>query len=188
MVRVLKKLLRVSRFIDICNECIGKFTGWLVLVMVTISALNVVGRYLGRVFGQELSSNAYIEAQWYIFDLVFLLGAAYVLKNDQHVRVDILYSKYSPKRKALINLLGSVLFLIPFCTLIIIFSWGTILDSWMDQEISPDPGGLPRYPIKTLIPIAFVLLIFQGISEAIKSMAILTGRLASQEENHDTSS
>ncbi len=154
--------------------------------MVIIGTWNVIGRYLGRITGTELSSNSFIESQWYIFDLVFFLGAAYVLQHDEHVRVDIFYSQFSPKRKALINLLGTVLFLIPFCILVIIFSWGTIIDSWIDQEVSPDPGGLPRYPIKTLIPIAFILLIFQGISEAIKNVAILTDRLALQEETHDT--
>ena len=154
--------------------------------MVIIGTWNVIGRYLGRITGTELSSNSFIESQWYIFDLVFFLGAAYVLQHDEHVRVDIFYSQFSPKRKALINLLGTVLFLIPFCILVIIFSWGTIIDSWIDQEVSPDPGGLPRYPIKTLIPIAFILLIFQGISEAIKNVAILTDRLAPQEETHDT--
>ena len=114
------------------------------------------------------------------------MGSAYVLQHDEHVRVDVFYSQCSPKRKALINLLGTVLFLIPFCILVIMFSSGTIIDSWIDQEVSPDPGGLPRYPIKTLIPIAFILLIFQGISEAIKNIAILTDRLAPQEETHDT--
>ena len=154
--------------------------------MVIVGTWNVVGRYLGRITGTELSSNSFIEAQWYIFDLVFFLGSSYVLQHDEHVRVDVFYSQCSPKRKALINLLGTVLFLIPFCILVIMFSSGTIIDSWIDQEVSPDPGGLPRYPIKTLIPIAFILLIFQGISEAIKNMAILTDRLAPQEETHDT--
>ncbi len=153
--------------------------------MVIIGVWNVIGRYLGRIIGRELSSNAYLEAQWYMFDLVFFLGAAYVLKHDEHVRVDIFYSQCSPKKKALINLLGTVLFLIPFCVLVIIFSWDTVIYSWIDQEISPDPGGLPRYPIKTLIPIAFILLIFQGISETIKNLAILTNRLEPQEEQHN---
>ncbi|MDJ0797932.1 MAG: TRAP transporter small permease subunit [Calothrix sp. MO_167.B12] len=179
------KLLRISRWIDACNERIGKLTSWLVLVMIIIGVWNVIGRYLGRIIGRELSSNAYLEAQWYMFDLVFFLGAAYILKHDEHVRVDIFYSQCSPKRKALINLLGTVLFLIPFCVLVIIFSWDTVIYSWIDLEVSPDPGGLPRYPIKTLIPIAFILLIFQGISETIKNFAILTNRLEPQEAQNN---
>ena len=178
------KLLAISRLIDACNERIGKLTSWLVLVMVIVGVWNVIGRYLGRITGRELSSNAYLEAQWYMFDLVFFLGAAYVLKHDEHVRVDLFYNQYSPKTKALINLLGTALFLIPFCVLVIIFSWDTVLYSWLDLEVSPDPGGLPRYPIKTLIPIGFILLIFQGISEIIKNLAILTETAATQESRN----
>jgi len=154
--------------------------------MVIVGVWNVIGRYLGRITGRELSSNAYLEAQWYMFDVVFFLGAAYVLKHDGHVRVDLFYNQYSPKKKALINLLGTALFLIPFCVLVIIFSWDTVIYSWLDLEVSPDPGGLPRYPIKTLIPIAFILLIFQGISEIIKNLAILTDTASPQEEEHDS--
>jgi len=181
----LEKLLRVSRIIDACNDRIGRLTSWLVLVMVILGVWNVVGRYLGRIIGSNLTSNAYIEAQWYIFDLVFLLGAAYTLKHNEHVRVDIFYNNWQPKRKAIADLLGTIFFLIPFCIMVIIFSWDTIIASWQILETSPDPGGLPRYPIKAMIIVACVLLIFQGISEAIKNLAILQGRLETQEEHHD---
>ncbi|BAZ51183.1 tripartite ATP-independent periplasmic transporter DctQ component [Nostoc sp. NIES-4103] len=179
------KLLKISKFIDNCTERIGRLTSWLVLVMVILGVWNVVGRYLGRISGNNFTSNAYIEAQWYIFDIIFFLGAGYALKHNEHVRVDIFYSNWQRKQKALADLLGTVFFLIPFCILVIIFSWDSILASWQIREGSSDPGGLPRYPIKAMIIVAFVLLIFQGISQAIKNLAILTGKLEPQEENHD---
>ncbi|MBE9058044.1 TRAP transporter small permease subunit [Sphaerospermopsis sp. LEGE 08334] len=180
------KLLKLSKFIDTCNERIGRWTSWLVLVMVILGVWNVAGRYIGRFTGSNLTSNAYIEAQWYIFDLVFLLGAAYTLKHNEHVRVDVFYSNLSGKKKAIADLFGTVFFLIPFSIMVIIFSWDSIIASWQTWETSPDPGGLARYPIKTMIIVAFVLLIFQGISEAIKNVAIIQGKLQPQGENHDT--
>ncbi|MEA5620705.1 TRAP transporter small permease subunit [Cronbergia sp. UHCC 0137] len=180
-------LLKISNLIDAWTERIGRLSSWLVLVMVILGVWNVVGRFLGRMIGINLTSNAYIEAQWYIFDLVFLLGAAYTLKHNEHVRVDIFYSNWQSKRKAIADLVGTIFFLIPFCIMVIIFSWDSVIASWQIWETSPDPGGLPRYPIKTMIIVAFILLIFQGISQAIKNVAILQGRLEMQEENHDIS-
>ena len=182
----MQRLLRLSRIIDAGNECIGRFSDWLVLLMVLIGVWNVVGRYIGKAIGQNLSSNALLEGQWYLFALVFLLGAAYTLKHNDHVRVDVFYRGWSPKVKALVDFLGTILFLIPFCLMVLVFSWDTIITSWEIREVSPDPGGLPRYPIKAMIIVGFVLLIFQGISLAIKSWAIFTGRLAPPEENNDT--
>ncbi|WP_413200250.1 TRAP transporter small permease subunit [Nostoc piscinale] len=182
----MEKLLKISKIIDTCTEFIGRCTSWLVLVMVILGVWNVVGRYVGRLIGSNLTSNAYIEAQWYIFDLVFLLGAAYTLKHNEHVRVDIFYSNWQRRRKAIADLLGTIFFLIPFCVMVIIFSWDTIIASWQIQENSPDPGGLPRYPIKAMIIVSFILLIFQGISQAMKNWAIIQGRLATEEEQRDT--
>ncbi len=185
---MLTTLLRLSRIIDAVNEQIGKLTSFLVPLMVLVGVWNVLGRYIGRFVGQNLSSNAWLESQWYLFDLVFLLGAAYTLKHDQHVRVDVLYTNWSPRRKALANLVGTLLFLIPFCLMGIIFSWEAIAASWAVLETSPDPQGLPRYPIKSMLIVSFVLLIFQGISEAIKNWAFLTGHLPpTAEEFHDPS-
>lgn len=181
----MQQLLRISRIIDAVNERIGRLTYWLVLLMVLVGVWNVAGRYIGRLIGQNLTSNAFLETQWYIFDLVFLLGAAYALKHNEHVRVDIFYSRWNHKWKALADLLGTLFFLIPFCLMVIYFSWDTILNSWKIWENSPDPGGLPRYPIKSMIIISFGLLILQGISEAIKNFAIFTGKLTPQEEHHD---
>lgn len=169
------KLLRLSRWIDRLNEQIGRFMSWLVLLMVGLGVWNVVGRYGGYLVRRNLTSNALLESQWYIFDLVFLLGAAYTLRHNEHVRVDVLYSTWNRKQRAIADLFGSVFLLIPFCVMVIWFSWQSVLDSWRIWETSPDPGGLPRYPIKAMIIVAFVLLIVQGLSEAIKNLAILTG-------------
>lgn len=137
--------------------------------MVLVGVWNVLGRYIGRFVGQNLTSNALIEIQWYLFDLVFLLGGAYALKHNEHVRVDIFYKDWHPRRQALVNFIGTIIFLIPFCGLLVYFSWGNILNSWKILEMSPDPDGLPRYPIKSFIIVSLVLLILQGISEAIKN-------------------
>jgi len=181
----LEKLLKISRIIDALNEIIGKITSWLVLIMVVIGGWNVIGRYVGRLIGSNLSSNAYIEAQWYIFDLIFFFGAAYALKHNEHVRVDVFYSKWNPRRKAAIEIFGTIFFLIPFCILIIFYSWETIINSWSILENSPDPDGLPRYPIKTAIIISFGFLILQGISQIIKNFAIAKGYIQPQEEGRD---
>ena len=183
----MQKLLNIAKIIDTINEWVGKLTYWLVLLMILVGVWNVIGRYLGRLIGQNLTSNAFIEVQWYLFDIVFLLGAAYTLKHDEHVRVDLFYKDWSPKRKALANFIGVFIFLIPFCLMFIYYSWGNIINSWKILEMSPDPGGLPRYPIKSMIIVSYVLLIFQGIAEAIKNWAIFTGKLNPQEEHHDPS-
>ncbi|HAC65755.1 MAG TPA: C4-dicarboxylate ABC transporter substrate-binding protein [Cyanothece sp. UBA12306] len=181
----MQKLLRIASIIDNINEWIGRITYWLILLMVLVGVWNVVGRYLGKFIGQSLTSNALIEVQWYVFDLVFLLGAAYTLKHNEHVRVDLFYKDWPPKRKALANFIGTIIFLIPFCVMVIYFSWGSVVSSWQILEKSPDPGGLIRYPIKSMIIVSFVLLIFQGIAEAIKNWAIFKGQLTLKEEHQD---
>lgn len=150
----------------------GVASAGMVFLMVVLGVWNVIGRYLGKIIGQNLSSNGLIELQWYLFDIVFFMGAAYALKNNSHVRVDVFYKDFSPKLKALINILGVVLFLFPFCGVIIYFSWQYVLSSWQTGEVSADEGGLPRYPIKTLIIVGPALLILQGFSELIKNIAI----------------
>ena len=164
---------RIASGIDKINERVGQWVYWLTLVMVVIGAYNALARYIDRFTGWSLSSNTYIELQWYLFSIVFLIGAAYTLQHDSHVRVDVFYGRLSKRGKAWINLAGTVLFLFPFCILMLVMSWSSVLNSWELLEMSPDPGGLPRYPIKTMIPIAFVLLILQGISMVIKQVDIL---------------
>ncbi|MBW3570548.1 MAG: TRAP transporter small permease subunit [Gemmatimonadetes bacterium] len=166
------------RVIDRVSEITGQAVLWLVGVMVFVGAFNAVARYVTRWTGANLSSNAYIEAQWYLFSIVFLLGAAYALKHDAHVRVDVFYGRLSPRGKAWVDLLGTVLFLVPFCIFMLIVSWPSVAASWRVREVSPDPGGLPRYPIKAVILLAFALLLAQGVAEALKRVRVLRGEAA----------
>jgi len=166
-------MLKVARAIDRLTDWIGRWTSGLVLIMVLVGAWNVAGRHLGRFLGQQLTSNALIEIQWYLFDIVFFLGAAYTLKVGGHVRVDVFYKNWGVRGRAIANLIGTLLFLIPFASLVIYFSWDWTLRSWQILETSPDPGGLPRYPIKSAVVLSFALLIVQGISETLKNLAIL---------------
>ena len=149
-------LQRLSAAIDRLNDRIGSAIQWLALVMVVVGAFNAIARYTGRFTGASLSSNAYLELQWYLFSLIFLMGAAYGLNHDYHVRVDVLYARLGRRARAWIDLIGSALFLAPFAFVMLWVSWRPVANSWAILEISPDPGGLPRYPIKT--PFAFVML------------------------------
>lgn len=167
----MQRLLRIARGIDRFSEWTGRLVYWLVLAMVLVGAYNAVVRYTVP----ALSSNSYIELQWYLFALVFLLGAAYTLKHDAHVRVDVFYGRLSRRGRAWVNVLGTLLFLFPFSALMLWTSWPAVRNSWAVREMSPDPGGLPRYPIKTVILVAFLLLIAQGISLLIKEVAVLRG-------------
>jgi len=171
----MQKLLRFSGVIDAVNERVGRLISWLVLIMVLLGVYNAVTRKLSQTIGVDLSSNAYIEGQWFMFSLVFLWGAGYALKHQAHVRVDILYSRVSERAKAWIDIIGTCLFLLPLSILIVWVSYSYAANSWAILEGSPDPGGLPRYLIKSVIPIAFILLIFQGLSELIKQVAFLKG-------------
>lgn len=170
-------LLKVAGGIDWLNEKIGQLVYWLGLVMVLVGVYNASARYLGRYIGQNLSSNAYLELQWYLFGGVFMLGAAYALRHDVHVRVDIFYARLSPRAKAWVDLFGTLLFLLPFCALVLYMSWDWVAFSWKIHEMSSNPQGLPRYPIKTVIPVAFVLLFLQGISQLIKAIAVVCGHI-----------
>jgi TRAP-type mannitol/chloroaromatic compound transport system permease small subunit len=144
--------------------------------MVLVGVWNVFGRFFGQYIGVNLTSNALIETQWYLFSLVFFLGAPYALLHGEHVRVDVVYARINGTQRAWVNLLGTLLFLIPFALFIIYFSWNFIGTSWSGLEQSPDPGGLPRYPIKAMIAVSMVLLIVQGISEIVKNIARLRGQ------------
>jgi TRAP-type mannitol/chloroaromatic compound transport system permease small subunit len=163
------------RAIDRVSELAGGAVLWLVGVMVLVGAFNALARYTSRWTGVNLSSNAYIELQWYLFSLVFLLGASYALKHDAHVRVDVLYGRLGDRGRAWIDLLGTLVFLLPFSVFMLVVSWPSVAASWRVREVSPDPGGLARYPIKTVILAAFVLLILQGIAEAAKRVQVLRG-------------
>ena len=170
----MRSLQRISAAIDWLNDWIGSVIQWLSLVMVVVGAFNAIARYAGRFTSASLSSNAYLELQWYLFSLIFLMGAAYGLNHDYHVRVDVLYERLGRRARAWIDLIGSVLFLVPFAVMMLWVSWGPVVRSWGILETSPDPGGLPRYPIKTVILVSFFLLLLQGISQIVKNAAILT--------------
>lgn len=176
--------LRTASVLDHVNQWMGRLLLWLLGLMVLVGAFNAVARYLGRFTGVNLSSNVYIELQWYLFSLVFLLGAGYALKHDAHVRVDVFYGRLSARGRAWIDLLGTLLFLIPFSVLMLLVSYPSVAASWRVREVSPDPGGLPRYPIKAVILVAFGLLIVQGIAEALRQIAILRGAPAPAVPGH----
>jgi len=171
----MQSLKRLATAVDGLNNRIGASIRWLSLIMILIGAFNAIARYLTRYTGLALSSNAYFDLQWYLFSLIFLLGAAYGLEHDVHVRVDVLYSRLSRKGRAWIDLVGTVLFLIPFCVLMLWVSWPAVRNSWAIHETSPDPGGLPRYPIKTVILLSFVLLLLQAFSQLVKQIEALRG-------------
>ena len=165
--------LRAARWVDRLNDGIGAAIRWLVLVMVLVGAYNALARYTTRYTDAALTSNALIDLQWYLFSVVFLLGAAYALNHDAHVRVDVLYSRFGPRGRAWIDLAGTVLFLIPFSAVMLWVSWPAVRNSWVIREVSPDPGGLARYPIKALILVSFGLLIIQGAAQVVKHVAVI---------------
>ncbi len=179
----IRALLKLSQAIDRVTDVLGSLSAWMVILTISVGFYNVIARYIGRLIGLKLSSNALIELQWYLFSLMFLLGFAYILKQGANVRVDFLYARWSEKRRALVDFLGTVFFLMPFCVLgiwvsanPILQSWGQLPDgTWGSWEISPDADGLPRAPIKTMLIVGFALLLAQAISQAIKYLAILKG-------------
>ena len=170
----MSSLARVQQQIDRLSTRVGEAVSWLALLMILVGAYNAVARYMGRFLQANLSSNAYIELQWYMFSALFLLGAAYTLKEDAHVRVDVLYGRLGERGKAWIDLAGTLLFLLPFCAAALWLSWPMVLESWHQLEGSPDAGGLPRYPVKTLMLFAWALLLLQGISFAISRALFLS--------------
>ncbi len=173
---------RFVGWVDRFNSRLGIAVSWLTLAMVAVGAYNAVVRYLGRFTGWNLSSNAYLEMQWYMFSLVFLLGAAYALQTNAHVRVDVVYSRLPERWRRHIDLWGSLLFLIPFAVFGLVMSWPAVRNSWAVLEVSSDPGGLPRYPIKSVLLVAFTLLALQGLAEAVRSWRRLRALRAGAEE------
>jgi len=166
------KILRLYiKLIDGLNEYIGVLVSWLTSLMVLVVFYDTVMRYAfkkGNVAIQEL--------EWHIFAVVFLIGAAYALKNGAHVRVDIIYTRLSAKTKALIDFMGSIVFLIPFGVMVIYSTQNFVANSWAVKELSPDPGGMPaRYILKAMIPAGFALLILQGTSQAFKNLLVVLG-------------
>jgi TRAP-type mannitol/chloroaromatic compound transport system permease small subunit len=168
----MNRLLGLSRGIDAINERLGVLANWLVLASCLISAGNAFSRY-----AFSISSNAWLEIQWYMFGALVLLGASYTLKRNEHVRVDIVYSNVSTRTQIGIDIFGGILFLLPATLILAYLSWPVFYNSWAQGEVSTNAGGLLRWPIKIFLPIGFALLSLQGISELIKRVAILTGHM-----------
>lgn len=164
-------LLSFSRAVDALNGWFGRLANVLILLACVVSAGNALLRY-----GFSLSDNWPLELQWYLFGAAVMLGASYTLAQNGHVRVDILYGNVSDRARLWIDIIGLVLFLLPACTLFAWLAWKTLfLPSWAILEHSSNAGGLPRYPIKFILPLGFALLVLQGLSELIKRFAALRG-------------
>ena len=166
-------LLKLSELIDSLSARIGKGAFWLILLMTIISAGNAVIR-----FTFNYSSNGLLEIQWYLFAAVFLLCSPYTLQKNEHVRIDVLSGKLSPRGLAVIDIIGSLFFLLPMVVLVLYLSIPLVADSFNINEMSANAGGLIRWPVKMLLPIGFTLLALQGISELIKRIAFLQGLIS----------
>ncbi len=161
-------LLKFSAGIDWLNEKFGVVANWLVLFACLISAGNAFSRYLISV-----SSNGWLEIQWYMFAGMVLLGGPFTLKMNEHVRVDLIYGMVSERTRIWIDIIGGFLFLLPICVILAWFTWPWFVESWVGNEGSSNAGGLIRWPVKLMLPVGFGLMALQGISEIIKRIAAL---------------
>lgn len=171
----MKFLISIAQGIDFLNRSIGQAMRWAILAAVLISAGNAVMR---RLFSS--SSNGWLEVQWYLFGVVFLFGSAYTLQRDEHVRIDFLSSRMAPRNFIKLTLFGHLFFLIPFCLVMIWLSLPWATASLLSGETSANPGGLPLWPAKIMVPAGFCLLFLQAVSESVKSLAKLNGALPIQ--------
>jgi len=173
-------LLSLARLIDAINEKIGLAVSWALLLAVLICAGNAIVRY-----SLNMSSNAWLEIQWYLFAAMFMLASAYTLKRNEHVRIDVIVGRFSRRTQAIIDILGFLFFLLPVSLLILYFAIPYAMESIRNQEVSSNAGGLILWPAKLLIPVGFVLMILQGFSELIKRLGFLAGLVdASEFEKH----
>ena len=172
-------MLALSRAIDAITERVGRFVYWLVLIVVLISAANAIVRKLFN-----YSSNAYLEIQWYLFSVIFLFGAGYTLLRNEHVRIDIIAGRLSARAQNWIDVIGIVLFLWPMSFVIMWLSWPLFVDSLARHEVSSNAGGLLIWPARLMMPIGFALLIMQSVSELIKRIAFLRGRIPDPLQKH----
>jgi TRAP-type mannitol/chloroaromatic compound transport system permease small subunit len=163
-------LLALSRAIDAVNYRIGKWVAWLVVAAVLVSAANATVR---KVF--DTSSNAWLELQWYLFSIVFLMCASWTLMANEHIRIDIVNNVFPKRLRNWIDVFGHLFFLLPFTLVMIVTGWPFFRASWRVNEISSNAGGLLVWPIKLLVPVAFTFLFFQGVSELIKRIAVMRG-------------
>ena len=166
-------LLKLSQLIDWLNERVGKGAFWLILVMTVISAGNAVVRFIF-----DYSSNGLLEIQWYLFATIFLLCAPYTLQKNEHVRIDVISGKFSARGQAVIDIIGTLFFLLPMVIMILWLSLPLIAESYKINEMSANAGGLLRWPVKIMLPLGFAFLALQGVSELIKRVAFLAGMIA----------
>jgi len=176
----MQAMLKISRLIDALNTHVGRSVYWLVLVAVLLSAGNAIIR---KVF--NMSSNAFLEAQWYLFSAVFLFCAGYTLLRNEHVRIDVINGRFSHKTQAWVDIFGTVFFLMPMTLLFIYLSWPVFVRTYTHGEISTNAGGLLIWPARLLVPIGFTLLALQGVSELIKRLAFVTGQGPDPIVRHD---
>jgi len=175
----MKPLLALSRVIDFVNEHVGRLVYWAILVMVLVSAANATSRY-----ALNMASNAWLELQWYLFALVFLLCSGYTLLHNEHIRIDVVSSHLSRRTQVWIDVFGLIFFLLPMSLFIMWLSWPIFMNAWRSGEISGSAGGLIRWPVRLLVPLGFFLLSAQGISELIKRVAFLRGLIPDPVEKH----
>jgi TRAP-type mannitol/chloroaromatic compound transport system permease small subunit len=173
----MKLLLQISRRIDAMTERVGRTIYWLVLIAVLVSSVNASVR---KVF--DMSSNAFLELQWYLFSAIFLLGAGYALLKQEHVRIDVIYGRFPKRVQIWIDILGTLLFLMPMALLILWHSWPVFVNALLSNEQSSSAGGLTVWPVRLLLPAGFALLIVQAVSELIKRFAFLKGLIADPRE------
>ena len=170
-------LLKFSRLIDALTERIGKAVLWLVLIVVLVSAANAIMRYT-----IHYSSNAFLEIQWYLFGVIFLFSSGYTLLRNEHVRIDLISSKFSKRGQVWIDIFGILFFLMPMAVVIMLLSWPVFMHAFESQEMSNSAGGLIVWPARLMIPVGFFLLILQAISELIKRVGFLMGLCANPME------
>jgi TRAP-type mannitol/chloroaromatic compound transport system permease small subunit len=175
----MKLLIAFSRGVDWLNERVGRLVYWCVLIMVLVSSANATSRY-----ALNLASNAWLELQWYLFAVVFLLCSGYTLLHNEHIRIDVVYAHLSRRTQVWIDVFGICLFLLPMTLFIMWLSWPPVVNAWTTGEISVNAGGLVRWPARLLIPIGFFLLSAQGLSELIKRIAFLMGLIPDPAEKH----
>ena len=169
----MQALLALSSGIDALSRKIGQLSDYMVLFCALISAGNAIVRYLF-----SMSSNGWLEIQWYMFAFIVLIGASYTLRMNEHVRVDIIYGAISPRSRIWVDIIGIVLFLLPGCFYLAWLSWPMFTLSWHQSEMSSNAGGLIRWPVKFIIFAGFALLVLQGFSELIKRIGALNGLYA----------
>ncbi|QBX34635.1 TRAP transporter small permease subunit [Paracoccus liaowanqingii] len=174
-------LLALSRGIDRITTLIGRSVSWLILLAVLISATNAIIR---KVF--SISSNAWLEAQWYLFGAAFMLASAWTLLDNEHIRIDVIYGRWSRRAQHWIDVIGTVLFLLPFTTVMLWLTWPALMGSLRTGEVSMNAGGLALWPVRGVMVAGFGLLFAQGISELIKKVAVMRGIIPDPIAHGDT--